>query len=682
MVIELPITPVSTGHELHAPSIRRDRVTPGQGDDARRPVYLVQQGVWNMSLESMPLAAGYLKSVALADDDLRAAFDIEIVNYRGGLTRTEMANELYGRPLPDVLAFSVLGWNFQTFGALAETYKQLHPDGWVIFGGTHVANQAERVFRLYPEVDVVVNGEGELIFRELLLARRAGVPKSELGHITGISFRTETGEVRTTADRERIDDLDIIPSPILTGAIDLTDDAGRFRYDVALIETNRGCPYKCSFCYWGGATGQRMRAFSRERLRQELEVYAKHKVHTIVACDSNFGLLPIDEEFVDDLIEIREQYGYPRALETSWAKNKSKTFFSIVRKMKQAGMRSSFTLALQTLSGDALATMNRKNMKVNAWEDLAEWLEQEGLDCYAELIWGAPGETVESFMEGYDKLARHVSRIAVYPLLLLPNTEYADKKDGYGIISVRGDNDDFEYVLAHDTMTFAENQQMARFMFWARVVAENAVLRYIWIGLREFADITQSQVLRDLDSWVSACDDEAAVVLKEIAIRSIGGSDVLGEAIGYLYGYPQAKRLLRKWWAESVLPRVKPEAAGVLDALFDYDLLTQPIYHPDDAEGPAEELPVVRVRGEDYFLRRDVRLDYDIPAIHAALRAGEKPPLDPRPVTFDLYYRTGAEAVAASTNHEVIVHFMGMTTDEVLRSAAAGADELSVAATG
>jgi hypothetical protein len=55
-------------------------------------------------------------------------------------------------------------------------------------------------------------------------------------------------------------------------------------------------------------------------------------------------------------------------------------------------------------------------------------------------------------------------------------------------------------------------------------------------------------------------------------------------------------------------------------------------------------------------------------------------PLEPRPVTLDLYYRTGADAVAASTNHEVIVHFMGMTEDEVLRSAAASStDELPAA---
>src|SRR5262249_35607263 len=158
------------------------------------------------------------------------------------------------------------------------------------------------VFRMFPEVDVIVNGEGELVFRDLLTAHLDGVSSQDLGDIAGISYRDQKGEVQTTPERPRLENLDIIPSPVLTGAIELTDTAGRFRYDVALMETNRGCPYKCSFCYWGGAVGQRVKAFGRERLRAELEVFGRLQVHTVALCDANFGLLPIDEEFVDDFI--------------------------------------------------------------------------------------------------------------------------------------------------------------------------------------------------------------------------------------------------------------------------------------------------------------------------------------------------------------------------------------------
>nr|BAU09320.1 B12 dependent radical SAM methyltransferase [Streptomyces roseoverticillatus] len=618
-----------------------------------------------MPLESMPLASGYLKATALADDRIRAATEISIHNFRGGTTNATMANALFAGAPPDVLAFSVLGWNYHAFGALAATFKQLNPQGWVVFGGTHVAQQAARVFRMFPEVDVVVNGEGEITFRELLRARLDGADRRELHAVAGLSFQGPDGRPVVTQGRDRIEDLEVIPSPFLTGALDLTDDQGAFRYDVALMETNRGCPYKCAFCYWGGAIGQKVRAFSLDRLRRELEVFARLKVHTVVACDANFGLLPGDADFVDALIETRDRFGFPRALETSWAKNKSKTFYRIVKRMKDAGMRSSFTLALQTLSDNALESMNRRNMKVNEWEDLAAWLDNEGLDCYAELIWGAPGETVDSFMEGYDRLSRRVSRIAVYPILLLPNTDYMEKKDLFGIRAVRGDHDDFEYVLAHDTMTFAENQRMQRFLFWARVVAENAVLRHSWAALRRLAGLTQSHVLRDLESWIARVDDPAAVPLREHAATAAGGTGAFGAAISYLYTEPEAVRLLTRWWRESLRPQVPEEAAPVLDEVFRYDLLTMPVYRPQNGPAKDEELPVEVVRGQSYYVRRDVELAYDVPALIRTIRADGEPDLSPSPRTLDLYYRTGSESAVTSTNHEIVVHFMGTPRDEM-----------------
>jgi radical SAM superfamily enzyme YgiQ (UPF0313 family) len=622
-------------------------------------VYLVQQGVWDMPMESMPLAAGYLKATAMADDRLRDRFDVRIVNHRGGVTLSKMANDMFTQGAPDILACSVFGWNHRTFGSLAETFKQLNPDGWVIFGGTHVANQAARTIRSYPEVDVVVNGEGELIFRDLLHAYLDGVSSHRLASITGISFQDGDGQIVTTDPRERIEDLDIIPSPALSGAVEMTDHSGRFRYDVALMETNRGCPYKCSFCYWGGAVGQRVRAFSRERLRYELELYASLKVHTICLCDANFGLLPIDEEFVDDVIEIRERTGYPRALETSWAKNKSKVFYNIVNKMKNAGLRSSFTLALQTLHDKALDLMNRRNMKVNDWEDLVAWLNKEQLECYAELIWGAPGETIESFLTGYDRLSQHVSRIAVYPILLLPNTEYSEKKKEYGIVSVRGDRDDFEYVLAHNTMTFEDNQAMQRFLFWSRVLADAAILRHTFRALRKLGGVTQSQTLRAMDAWLSKTEDPDAVKLREM----VGiGTLLPGPAVDYLYREPAAKRVLQQWWDEAIRPLMAPETAAVVSDIFRYDLLVHPVYRLPEGELPEGVTPVWI--GEDaYAERAGVMFDYDVLAILSALRAGEEPNLSPIRTSLDLYYRLGVETFTTTTNSEEIVHFMGLTKD-------------------
>lgn len=645
----------------------------------RARIVLVQQGIWDAPLESMPLAAGYLASTALADSEIRDRVDIRIANFRGGVGVREMADQLFGDGVPDIIGFSVLGWNFRSFGVLAEAFRQLNPHGWVVFGGTHVAHQAERVFRMFPNVDVVVNGEGELTFRDLLRAYLDGRDVRDLTGIEDVSFSSSAGRVVTNPARDRIMDLDVIPSPVLSGAIDLTLPGGGFRYDVALMETNRGCPYKCAFCFWGGAVGQKVREFSRGRLRRELEVYGSLKVHTIVLCDANFGMLQSDRQFVEDLIEVREEFGYPLALETSWAKNKSRVFYDIVQRMKQAGLRSSFTLALQSLNDDALGTMRRRNMKVNEWEDLVSWLNDEGMDCYAELIWGAPGETPESFFEGYDRLAKHMSRIAVYPVLLLPNTDYSEKKAEYGISTVRGDHDDFEYVLSHDTMTFAQNQDMHRFLFWTRTIAENAILRHCLVAAMELAHIRQSEALRDLDDWMRHSTDPAAVPLQQAMSEYLGSYEAAGRALKYLRTQPDALVLLERWWSDLVdrhRHELSDDVVSVLLECFRYDMLTQPLLCRD-AGVDGENLDVIERDGIAYYVRRDVPLRYDVPGIVRQLRGDITPDLGPSPAIVTLYYRIGFESFVSSTNHEETMHYLGVTASEAAKFAESFVDDES-----
>ncbi|GLL03740.1 hypothetical protein GCM10017581_054860 [Dactylosporangium matsuzakiense] len=270
-------------------------------------------------------------------------------------------------------------------------------------------------------------------------------------------------------------------------------------------------------------------------------------------------------------------------------------------------------------------------------------------------------------MEGYDRLSQRISRIAVYPILLLPNTDYTGKRDLFGITAIRGDSDDFEYVLAHNSMTFAENQDMQRFLFWARVIAENAVLRHIWAPLRRLAGISQSQVLRNLDGWIAEIDDPAAVPLREAVSGAIGGTAAFGAAIAYLYTEPDARRLLQRWWTESITPLCPAQTVPVLSEVFRYDLLTQPMYRP---AGAAAELPVATIGGEHFHLMEHVELAYDIPHIVSALQRDEEPDLAASPCTVDLYFRVGSESAVTSTNHEIVMHFMGMTLDQVMTETA------------
>lgn len=614
-------------------------------------VGLIQQAAWDVPVDTMPLAAGYLKAVL--DAELGAEVATEICNFRGGTSLYAMARRLFSGDVPDVAAFSVLGWNYRSFGCLAETYKQVNPEGIVVFGGVHVAGQGERVFREFPWVDVVVNGEGEFTFRDLVAYLLARTGEFAPETVAGLSYRGPDGSCLTTPDRPRVADLDAIPSPFLTGAIPMTTPAGDFRYDVALMETNRGCPYKCSFCFWGGAIGQRVRRFSRDRLAAELDFLGFHKVPAICLCDANFGMQEDDEHFVDDLIDARRRHGYPRGLESSWAKNKSERFRRIVTTMKDHGLHSSFVLSLQTLDGEALTHMHRRNMKVNQWESLVAWLVDEGMDCVGEIIWGAPGETPASFLEGYDRLAEKVSRIAAYPLLLLPNTAYADQREQHGFVTIRGEADDFEYVLGSRTAPVAEGLRTQRFLFWARLLNENRYLHHVWGPTRRLAGLSDSAVITSLREYV---DESAEPALREFRdlVPVLAESPAVIRALRRLYEKPELEAAVGEWWTTKIVPRYPAGWRGFAAELYEFERLTRPRYViPGDP--PPDGWRVERRDGEEWYVSAPVSFTYDVPAVLEAAAGGRDEPPAEAEVAYEFEAKAGFYFNA--DNHEIAMGY-------------------------
>jgi len=396
-----------------------------------------------------------------------------------------------------------------------------------------------------------------------------------------------------------------------------------------------------------------VRSFSRQRLVEELDFFGFHEVPTVVLCDANFGLLESDEEFVEDLIRTRERRGFPRAIETSWAKNKSARFHRIVTDLRRHGFKSSFTLALQTLSDEALTDMHRRNMKMNQWEGLASWLAEEGLDCYAELIWGAPGETPESFFDGYDRLASKVSRIAVYPLLLLPNTSYSEDRELHGFVTLRGEHDDFEYVLANRSATLTEHVRMQRFMLWARVLGENQFLRHVWRPAAALTGLTQSALIMSLMDWF---ESSSAPEVQDFcaAIPVIAESPPVVRSLRALYSNPTLEREIEAWWRAAVVPRFPEPWWSFAEELYTYEHWTRPVY----VDPHGEPLPGWRLDGtpDAMSYRTDpIRFSHDM---HRVLKQGEwnreKPPEKEA-----VWYVFGAKAgfYEHMDNHETAAHY-------------------------
>ena len=119
----------------------------------------------------------------------------------------------------------------------------------------------------------------------------------------------------------------MIPSPYLTG---LFDNYGDAPVTSITIETNRGCPYGCTFCDWGSATMSRIRKFDLDRVFAELEWAAQRGIAGIGFADANFGILERDVAIAEKVAELKATYGFPLHCATNYAKNTVKHLNKIV----------------------------------------------------------------------------------------------------------------------------------------------------------------------------------------------------------------------------------------------------------------------------------------------------------------------------------------------------------------
>jgi hypothetical protein len=237
----------------------------------------------------------------------------------------------------------------------------------------------------------------------------------------------ENGETHDTGESKRIDDLDIIPSPYLTGIFDkLMQNHPEIRWN-ATLETNRGCPYACTFCDWGSLTYNKVKIFNLERVYDELEWIGKNGLDFVSFTDANFGIFAErDSMIADKLIEVQKKYDNPKAYTIAWAKNQKREVVDIVRKLiYEGGAKIGLNLSVQTMDENTLDIIKRSNLEMNKIEEVFQMCEEFNIPLYTELILGLPGETLETWKDNFYRLykAGNHTGITVYQAQLLENAE-------------------------------------------------------------------------------------------------------------------------------------------------------------------------------------------------------------------------------------------------------------------
>jgi tRNA A37 methylthiotransferase MiaB len=377
-----------------------------------------QQGPKEFNAHYLPYSAGVIWSYARTDDWVRDNFELTDMIWRRDAVEP-LAQQL---SVNNVVAFSTYVWNHQYNYTLARRVKELNPDCLIVFGGPEPAITDPDLFRKEPYMDLVICFEGEITFRELL----RNFEQRNWENIPGLLIN-RSGEAVKTPDARRIETLEEVPSPYLTGVF---DDIMARNPDVewnGTLETNRGCPFACTFCDWGSLTYNKVKHFGLERVFEELEWMAKHRCGFISITDANFGMFPErDNMIADKIIEVQERYGYPKTFSVAWAKNQKREVVDIVKKLLDApGFNQGLTLSVQSLDVGVLENIRRKNMEMNKLEEVFELCEQRNIPTYTELILGLPGETLQGWKDNFWRLFRmgNHTGLTVFQAQMLENAE-------------------------------------------------------------------------------------------------------------------------------------------------------------------------------------------------------------------------------------------------------------------
>lgn len=324
----------------------------------------------------LPYSVACLWSYAHSFADIKNTWYLAGLHYQ----RRPIADVIQDMQEPDLCAFSCYVWNEQYNIVLAQAIKKKWPKCQIVFGGPQSgSNHLKHDF-----IDCIIFSEGEQAFLEVLRRCQDNQPLEMLMR------------------RPRLEDLDI-PSPYLQGVFDqMMQDRPSDVWFQTVIETNRGCPYACSYCDWGGLTYSKIKKFQLDRIQSELDWIRRHPIATIFLADANFGIFK--ERDLEIARMIRETLADSSVdfVSLNYAKNSNRTVFEIAKELQP--LAKSVTLSMQTMNPETLEEIRRDNLKSNDFEELLKLSHEYQIPTYTDMILGLPLESLATWKRGLMQL--------------------------------------------------------------------------------------------------------------------------------------------------------------------------------------------------------------------------------------------------------------------------------------
>ena len=300
---------------------------------------------------------------------------------------------------PEIIGFSVCCWNLQRSLYLAEKIKEFHHCR-IVFGGPEVTPDNTRLRS--AAVDFLVFGEGETVFRRLMTdpsfwnEKAASIPA---GHV----FKTS-------------------PSPYITGLLEPEIE------NMVLLETQRGCPFQCGYCYYNKSRGRM--AFKDETLLLEAVKWAVGQhVAELYLLDPTINVRPGLKKLLEKIQSINRNGSLALISEIRIDRLDAK----LADWLAAAGFNW-FEVGLQSTNTEALRLMNRPT-DLDRFLSGISLLKDRRMTPAVDLIAGLPGDDLESFRRSVDFVADNDLHedVQVFPLSILPGTDFRSNSRSLGL---------------------------------------------------------------------------------------------------------------------------------------------------------------------------------------------------------------------------------------------------------
>jgi radical SAM superfamily enzyme YgiQ (UPF0313 family) len=311
------------------------------------------------------------------------------------------------------IAIGAYVWAEEVIQVLLPKIRDALSSGRIILGGPQISYLSSGLESLYPECDIFVRGYGEMALLAICSSHEKQI-------IQGVHYAGDPDE-----NKQTVIDLDLLPSPFLSGIVSLEGNP------FIRWESQRGCPFSCSFCQHKEAGAKlRKKEFCEGRIFREIDMFCENKVSAIAVLDPIFNA----SAYAVEILRRFKANGFKGHLSLQCrAEMINEEFVNLVR-----DMNVTLEFGLQTIHrNEGLAVKRQNNMRKVA-ENLT-LVSDAGIEFEISVIFGLPHQTYDSFLKTVSWcLHSRAASIKAFPLMLLRGTELEERKHEWGLTESAG----------------------------------------------------------------------------------------------------------------------------------------------------------------------------------------------------------------------------------------------------